>query len=150
MMELLFHPRALQGYILVFISVFGWGAATVFGKKLFQVGYRDEQIMAGRFILGFLCLLPFYASDETLFTHNLETYGQISLMVMVSGLLAMYLYYHGLQKISARACSLTEMFFPFMAVIVNWLFLGTTLSPIQLFGGGLLLLGSVIIQIKQY
>ncbi|MBT4792424.1 MAG: DMT family transporter, partial [Halobacteriovoraceae bacterium] len=33
--ELLLHPGALQGYILVFISVFGWGAATVFGKKLF-------------------------------------------------------------------------------------------------------------------
>jgi drug/metabolite transporter (DMT)-like permease len=148
--ELLLHPGALQGYILVFISVFGWGAATVFGKKLFLVGYQDEQIMAGRFILGFVCLIPFYTMNKTLFTHSVDVYGQISLMVLVSGLLAMYLYYHGLRKISARACSLTEMFFPFMAVIVNWLFLGTTLTLIQLIGGGLLLIGSIVIQFKRY
>jgi drug/metabolite transporter (DMT)-like permease len=42
------------------------------------------------------------------------------------------------------------MFFPFMAVIINWLFLGASLSPAQLLGGILLLIGSVIIQLKQY
>jgi len=148
--NLLIHPGAFQGYVLVVFSIVGWGAATVFGKKLGQEGYTNEQIMAGRFIMGFLCLIPLTSFANDLFTHSLETYGKISLMVLVSGLLAMYVFYQGLRKISARACSLAEMFFPFMAVIVNWLFLGTTLTPIQLIGGGLLLLGSVVIQLKHY
>ncbi len=148
--DTLFGPGALQGYILVMFSIFGWGAATVFGKKLGTEGYSDEQIMSGRFIVGFLCLLPFGISQTDLFTHSIETYGKISLMVLVSGLLAMYVFYQGLRKISARACSLAEMFFPFMAVIVNWLFLNASLSAVQLIGGGLLLLGSIVIQIKHY
>ena len=148
--DLLVHPGAFQGYILVIFSIIGWGAATVFGKKLGQEGYTNEEIMAGRFIMGFLCLIPLTTYAPDLFTHSIETFGKISLMVLVSGLLAMYVFYQGLRKISARACSLAEMFFPFMAVIVNWLFLDTSLTPIQLIGGGLLLLGSVIIQLRHY
>ena len=106
--------------------------------------------MAGRFVMGFICLLPFVFLSESIFSHNIEVYGKVSLMVLVSGLLAMYLYYQGLRKLSARACSLTEMFFPFMAVLVNWLFLGASLSPVQLVGGGILLLGSLVIQLKRY
>jgi drug/metabolite transporter (DMT)-like permease len=148
--ELLFHPGAFQGYILVLFSVCGWGAATVFGKKLVTLGYSDEQILAGRFLTGFLCLTPFLATGVDIFTHSVEVYSKVSLMVLLSGLLAMYLYYQGLRRLSARACSLTEMFFPLMAVIVNWYFLGATLTPVQIFGGLLLILGSLIIQLKQY
>lgn len=148
--EVLFHDNSLFGYVLVSISVIGWGAATVFGKKLGKEGYSDEQIMAGRFFMGFLCLLPIAFNLDDLFTHSINVYGKISLMVLVSGLLAMWVFYQGLRRTSARACSLAEMFFPFMAVIVNWLFLGATLTPIQIAGGALLLLGSIVIQLKQY
>lgn len=148
--EILFHPGAGLGYILVLFSVLGWGSATVFGKKLSLLGYKDEQIMGGRFILGLLALLPFLPFSSQILSHGIEVYSKVSLMVLLSGLLAMYLYYHGLRKISARACSLTEMFFPFMAVIVNWLVLGAQLTPLQILGGGLLLIGSVTIQLKQY
>ena len=145
-----FHPGAPQGYILTLFSVIGWGAATVFGKKLSLEGYTNEQIMSGRFLMGLVALLPFVGFDLQVFSHPVEVYGKISLMVFLSGLLAMYIFYQGLRRVSARACSLAEMFFPFMAVIVNWLFLNATLSPIQVAGGALLLLGSVVIQIKHY
>ncbi len=148
--EMLIRPGAILGLLLVFFSVFGWGASTVFGKKLVQLGYQDEQIMAGRFLTGFLCLIPFIPFHHDLFTHTVDVYGKVSLMVFVSGLLAMYLYYHGLRKVSARACSIAELFFPFMAVIVNWLVLDATLSFQQLLGGAVLLMGSLVIQIKHY
>lgn len=148
--ELLLHQKAMQGYLLVMFSIVGWGAATVFGKKLVTLGYGDDVILAGRFTMGFLCLLPFAFSDKSLFTHSMETYGSISLMVLISGLLGMYLYYQGLRKISARLCSLAEMFFPLMAVIVNWLFLEAVLTPVQILGGIILILGSLVIQIKRY
>ncbi len=148
--DLFLQSGSIKGYLLVMFSVFGWGAATVFGKKLLYIGYQDEQVLAGRFIFGFICLLPFLAGEHNVFAQSVANVSKISLMVLVSGLLAMYLYYHGLRKISARACSLTEMFFPFMAVIVNWLFLDATLTAVQITGGLLLLTGSIIIQLKQY
>jgi drug/metabolite transporter (DMT)-like permease len=148
--RLLVHPGAFQGYVLVLFSILGWASATVFGKKLGQEGFSDEQIMGGRFVTGFLCLLPLASLPSDLFTHNVEVYSKIALMVLVSGLLAMYLYYQGLRRLSARTCSLAEMFFPFMAVIVNWLFLNASLSPVQILGGAILILGSMVIQLKRY
>lgn len=146
----LFNPGSLLGYVFVFFAVSGWGASTVFGKKLSQNGFQNEQIMAGRFFIGFLCLLPFVPFQSELFSHSVDVFGKISLMVLLSGLLAMYLFYQGLRRLSARACSLTEMFFPFMAVLVNWIFLDATLSAIQILGGLVLLLGSLVIQLRRY
>lgn len=148
--ELFFHQKALLGYVLVLFSAIGWGASTVFSKKLVSLGYTDEIVLGGRFFMGLLCLLPFAIGEQTLFTHSVDTYSKVALMVLVSGLMAMYLYYQGLRRIPARLCTLAEMFFPFMAVIVNWLFLGATLTPIQILGGLILMLGSVVIQVKHY
>lgn len=146
----LFQQKAMLGYALVAISVIGWGAATVFGKKLSLEGYDNEEIMSGRFLMGLLVLIPFAYNTPETFNHSVEVYGKVTLMVLVSGMLAMFVYYKGLKLISARATSLGEMFFPFMAIIVNWLFLGAKLTPIQLTGGAVLLLGSLIIQWKKY
>ena len=148
--NLFFHQKAMIGYLLVIFSAIGWGASTVFSKKLVSLGYHDEIILGGRFFMGLICLLPFTLGESTLFSHNVEIYSKVALMVLVSGLMAMYLYYQGLRRIPARLCTLAEMFFPFMAVIVNWLFLGATLTPIQIIGGLILMLGSVVIQVKHY
>ena len=148
--DIIFNSTAFKGYVLVFFSVLGWGATTVFGKKLAKEGYSNEQIMSGRFLMGLLAIIPFMASRNTLFTHSINVYGKISLMVLVSGILAMYLYYQGLRKISARAATLAEMFFPFMAILVNWVFLQKSLEVVQLVGGGVLIAGSLVIQLKKY
>lgn len=147
--NLLFHDNAFTGYALVAVSVVGWASSTVFGKKLSLSGVSNEEIMTGRFLVGLICLLPFLGMGADVFTHSVEIYGKVSLMVVISGVLAMYLYYRGLSKISARSCTLAEMFFPFFAVVVNWIFLDKSLSPIQLAGGGLLLLGSSMIQVRK-
>jgi len=148
--DIIFNSTAFKGYVLVFFSVLGWGATTVFGKKLAKEGYSNEQIMSGRFLMGLLAIIPFVASKNMLFTHSINVYGKISLMVLVSGILAMYLYYQGLRKISARAATLAEMFFPFMAILVNWIFLQKSLEVVQLVGGGVLIAGSLVIQLKKY
>lgn len=145
-----FDSTTFKGYILVLFSILGWGASTVYGKKLSQEGFSNQQIMAGRFIVGFLAIIPFVAPQVELLKHPIEIYGKISLMVLCSGILAMYLYYQGLRITSARAATLAEMFFPFMAILVNWIFLQKSLEPIQLIGGGVLIAGSLVIQLKKY
>ncbi len=77
-------------------------------------------------------------------------YGKVFLMVLLSGLAGMYFYYKGLKLLSARTCALAEMFFPFSAVVINWVFLGAKLLPVQIIGAGLLVISSVVIQLKKY
>lgn len=145
----LFSSTAFMGYGLVAISVIGWGASTVFGKKLSE-NYTHQEIMCGRFITAFICILPLVSSPEVKLNIDMMSIGKIAIMVLLSGLLAMFFYYKGLKKISAKTCALAELFFPFAAVIVNWIFLGQSLSEVQLAGGALLLIGSSIVQLNHY
>lgn len=144
------QDRPLLGLGLTLVSIVSWGASTVYGKKLATQGLSEEQIMGGRYMMGLLAITPLLFWRHVPLSFSVDIYGKISLMVIVSGVLAMYLFYQGLKRLSARACSLAEMFFPFMAVIVNWLFLGASLDQIQLLGGGLLLFSSLVIQIRKY
>lgn len=141
---------ALQGYMLVGVSIVGWGATTVFGKRLTIVGFETKSIMAGRFLTGLLVLIPFVNWNRSLILPQGEDYLRILIMVLISGALAMWLYYQGLKRISAKTTAIAEMFFPFFAIMVNWFFLGKQLTDLQLLGGGVLILGSLVIQIKKY
>lgn len=142
--------NAITGYLHVFISIVFWGAATVFGKRLSMAGYQPKSIMAGRFFTGLLALIPFVHWNQSLILPNGEDYVKIVMMVLISGALAMWLYYQGLKRLSAKTTAIAEMFFPFFAIIANWIFLGKELTVLQLVGGGLLIFGSFIIQLKKY
>jgi drug/metabolite transporter (DMT)-like permease len=146
----LLGSTAFQGYALTLLAVVSWGAATVFGKKLSLEGYSETEIMSGRFLMGFIFLIPLLATGQITFLTQTIVVGKVLIMVAVSGLLGMFLYYKGLKKLPARLCALAEMFFPFCAITVNWIFLNQALSPMEMIGGGLLLLGSTVIQLKHY
>ncbi len=146
----LFNKKFLVGYGLTFIAVFGWGASTVLGKRLTSRNYRESEIMSGRFLFGLFFLLPLMGSEQSPLPSNTAVVGKVFLMVVCSGFLGMYFYYRGLKYLSARLCTLLEMFFPFCAVVVNWVFLDATLTPLQLLGALLLMLGSTVIQIRHY
>jgi len=142
--------RAVRGYTLVLISVVGWGATTVFGKKLSLAGFETTSLMAGRFGLGFVAMafvVPW--GREMIFADPMD-YARIAAMVVISGLLAMAFYYQGMKRLPAKLCSILEMFFPLMAIGVNWFILGQQLLEVQLLGGGLLILGALVLQLKKY
>lgn len=153
-----FQTNSLKGLLLTLIAVLSWGAATVYGKKLMNEGIAEFEIMLGRFFFGVIGLLPFIIS---LNWYNFmgsaasrlwpwQYYAPLFVMVFLSGFLGMAFYYHGVRYLSAKACALFEMFFPFFAVIVNWVFLNDQITISQIIGAIALLLGSAMIQIKHY
>lgn len=139
----------VRGYGLVAISVVCWGAATVYGKKLGLAGFTPAGIFAGRFSVGLIALLYFVPWRTGLVFHDSTDYARV-LAIGVIGGLGMAAYYRGLGRISAKLCAILELFFPLMAVVLNWVVLGQSLEEIQLVGGGLLTLGALVIQLKKY
>lgn len=139
---------AAAGYALTLLAVVGWGASTVFGKKLSQQGLNETQILLGRFGFGFAFLFLYCLSLGRLPTAALGslTYLKVLGMVLISGLLGMFLYYKGLRRVPAHIASVAELFFPFSAVLINWIFLGKTLTPVQITGAVLLTAAAVILQ----
>lgn len=75
---------------------------------------------------------------------SIEILMKIFAMVLISGLAGMWFYYRGIKKVSAHVGALAELFFPFCAVTLNWIFLGHTLQPVQIVGA-LILIASVIL-----
>ena len=146
----LLDQKFLLGYGLTFLAVFSWGCSTVFGKKLTTCGFKEQEIMAGRFSMGLICLFPILLTGEIQMDSNPMTWGKIIAMVVISGLLGMFFYYKGLKLVSARVAALAEMFFPLCAVLVNWIFLNQALTFQQILGGVLLLIGSTVIQLRHY
>lgn len=146
----LLNQKSFIGYALTFVAVISWGSSTVFGKKLSLSGLGEKEIMAGRFSMGLVCLIPILLTGEMNLDLNGETWSKLFLMVLLSGVLGMFFYYKGLKLVSARVCALAEMFFPLCAVLVNWAFLSQSLSIYQMLGGLLLLIGSTVIQLRHY
>lgn len=139
------------GYFLTLLAVAGWAASTVYGKKLGHAGFSETEIMAGRFVFGFVTLLALCTANQSLPSAEIEaeTYLKIAGMVLISGLLGMYLYYRGLKLLSAHIGSIAELFFPISAVLINWIFLGKTLELMQIAGAIVLIIASVGIHLNK-
>lgn len=148
----LLTENAVLGYLFTLIAVVSWGASTVFGKKLSYQGFTETQIMSGRFITGFVFMgIYLFAEFGTISMNwSVDIYLKVFALVMLSGLLGMYVFYKGLKTISARACAIAEMFFPFSAVCVNWFFFDAKLLPVQILGAVILAISSTVIQYKKY
>ncbi|ASJ72134.1 DMT family transporter [Granulosicoccus antarcticus] len=153
----------LLGYGCTLIAVVGWGAATVYGKQLSNKGFSTTDLMAGRFLVGFLVLTPiawlFANPAEVTGMHmplqflsgdkQFNTLVLIAVMVLISGVGGMGFYYLGMKRLPARACAVAEMFFPVAAVLINWLVLGQALTPLQMVGAAVLLCGSTMVAVSQ-
>jgi drug/metabolite transporter (DMT)-like permease len=131
----------LLGIGLALSAAFFWGGSTVFGR--FVLDKISFQMMTSlRFLtaLVFLFLLNIYY--KTLPELRLTT-GKDWLFVfmtaIIAGFVSLLIYYYGLRSTKASVATLCELAFPFAAVIVNWIFLGATLSIVQILGGIILL-----------
>ena len=140
----------LLGYGCTLFAVLAWGASTVLGKRLGNSGFSPTELMAGRFAAGFVVLTPLlFVFGEPAQAVEPAIAGKVVLMVLISGLAALWLYYRGMQRLPARAVAVAEMAFPVAAVLVNWIALGKTLEPIQLAGAAVLLGGSTMVALTQ-
>jgi drug/metabolite transporter (DMT)-like permease len=134
-----FNPNIIGiGYAL--LAAFLWGASTVFGK--YVLINTDFKLMTGlRFVIAFVFLLIFNLSTQsipTLATVSPKDWLFIVVIAITSGVVALFIYYKGLENTKASVATIAELGFPMAAVIVNWIFLSATLVPMQLVGMAIL------------
>ena len=110
-----------------------WALGTVLGRYLAR-DMRFEHVATLRFAFGLpasavaLLILgtPDFASAHDAFW--------IGTLALVTGLLALGLYYYGLQRTPAVAASLAELAFPVSAILVGYFKFGQTLTGSQWLG----------------
>ena len=70
---------------------------------------------------------------------SINQWKTIIIIVLSTGMVALFIYYYGLNKIPASHTTLFELFWPLSAVIIDWIKNGEPLSMTQFLGAGMLL-----------
>lgn len=134
-----FNPNVI-GVLYALLAALLWGASTVFGKYVLQK--TDFKLMTAlRFVLAFIFLLFLNVTTNSvpaLSNVTLIDWVYIVIIAVASGVVALFIYYKGLENTKASVATIAELGFPMAAVIINWIFLDASLVPMQLVGMAIL------------
>ncbi len=138
------------GVVFALLAAFLWGGSTVFGRVVLRK-LSFQAMTAARFLsaLVFLFVLEiYYGRLGELRTATPKDWLYVLIIAILAGFVSLFIYYRGLQFTKASIATIGELAFPFAAVIVNWIFLGATLTLAQILGGLILLFSMVKLSLE--
>lgn len=144
-----FNPNT-AGVLLALLAAFFWGASTVFGKYVLNAT-NFKVMTALRFSLAFVFLFLLNWQQHAFPDWSKVTgtdYLFIFIIAVTSGVVSLFIYYKGLETTRASVATLAELGFPMAAILVNWIFLNATLTPVQILGVCILL--AAVFGLAQY
>jgi DME family drug/metabolite transporter len=127
------HARGLVPIAETLGAAVLWGAGTVFGRFLSRK-LTFEHVTTVRFAFGLVasaCALPIMGANVYAGAHDSVWIGVLAL---VTGLVALGLYYYGLQRTPAVLAALGELAFPVTATLVGIYVFSNHLSRTQWVG----------------
>ena len=122
-----------SGALFAFIAAFAFGSSTVFGKR--AANHLDYKAVAAlRFGLTTILMFILVALNGSLLHLGAVSSTQwelLGLIVLTSGAGAMFIYYFGLRRVPASAATILELFWPFSALVLDYVFNHNYLNLIQ-------------------
>ncbi len=137
------NTETVYACLLAVFAAFCFGSATVFGKCITN-RYSSVTITFYRYIITALILGAFVLVSGNLYLfHNVtsENWLIVVLIVFISGLLSVYLYYLGLKHVKAGIAAFCELSMPIAAVTLDYFVNHSYLSSVQLAGGIVMIAG---------
>jgi drug/metabolite transporter (DMT)-like permease len=141
-----FGGASLAGDVLVLLSTMAWAGYSVLVKPLVRrcspMSVTMLSAVAGAVPLLLLTLLVVPPGD----LGRISTRGWITLVVSaVIGIALPYIIWnYGIRQLGSARTALYSYLVPFIALIVAWIWLGETLTPVQVAGGACVLAGVVL------
>jgi drug/metabolite transporter (DMT)-like permease len=134
-----------KGVMYALVAASLWAASTVAGKSV--SGTLPPSVIAfWRYAFGLLTLLGLFglavsAGESIPFSvlHQGRILRALLYIAAIPGIAGLVFYYSGLKRASAISATFTELLFPVSAVVLNWVFLGASLSIVQILAGVVLL-----------
>ena len=137
------------GVLAAIASAFFFASYTVLAEKTGAL-YGSTGAMFRGFVVAAVLWAAYQAPrgvpDELLERSNVP---QILFVGIAGTLLAFLLYGWGIRHVRAERASITATLEPVIAAVVAWVWLGQTLSPIQLAGGLLVVAAVVSLQLRR-
>ncbi len=126
--------RTMKAALYALLAAFSFGSSTVFSKKILM---NHNFVTATFFRYGFtsLMLLLFVFATGSWIELELTTKTNWIYFVIIgltTGSGAIMIYYYGLRRVKAIVATISELLFPISAILFDYIFNGSVLSPIQL------------------
>jgi drug/metabolite transporter (DMT)-like permease len=139
---------SLSGTLFALVSALGFSFYAAYGNK--GVGRYDPRTMM---TFAFLSAGLIWITIRPLWTlpwgnYDLSTWGFFFYLATVATVIPFGLFLVSLRYLEPSRSSLTSMLEPVVAALVAWLWLGETLEPWQMVGGGGVLGGIMLLQVE--
>jgi len=124
-----------------------WGIGTAFSKYALK-GTSYVHITGLRFGMTVIFALLFAVGTGSGGAIGALTWEQLWYLVAITfstGLVALLIYYYGLQKVQASRAAILELAWPLSSVIIGWWFLGQGLTVTQALGAGALMITTYLL-----
>lgn len=129
-----------------------WGIGTAFSKYALK-GTSYPHVTAARFGLTAVLSLFFVIGSGSAGAISALTQTQFFYLLAITfstGLVALLIYYYGLQRVAASRAAILELAWPLSAVIIGWLFLNQELTISQTLGALILAFTTTFILRNRY
>ena len=141
----------IQAALWALVAAFSFGSATVLGKKaltrlpyyttnFFRFGFTSLFMLIYILIIGQLCEFQNVTPTNWLF---------FFIIAVTTGSGAIFLFYYGLNKVTAIVSTICELFFPISAIFFDYIINKHVLSPIQWISALIMILAIVEISYKR-
>lgn len=133
--------QTLQAALYAVGAAAAWGTSTSFSKMLLnRVSSTTATSLRffGTTVLAFIACLIFLPSS-LIMEVTVSQLLRFGLIALSTGMVALYLYYKGLQKTQAKIATILELVFPVLGVVIDAVVFKTFLAPTQLLAAALLL-----------
>jgi drug/metabolite transporter (DMT)-like permease len=124
------HGAVLQGVLLALVAAFLYAVATLATRKL--SGVPPAQIAGLQLILGVAVLAPL--ADFSTAWRGWQSWSSLLILGLVHTGLMYNLMYAAFQRLTAGMIASLSFIYPLVAILVDFAFFQTMLSPIQLLG----------------
>ncbi len=114
-------------------AAFAWGSSTALSKLLLRE-HSTEMTTGLRFVLttifSFIAIL-FFSDINAIFTVTASQLMRFGIIALSTGMVAVYIYYKGLQMTQAKITTIIELIFPMLAVTIDAFVYKSFLAPSQ-------------------
>lgn len=145
-------PNIIKGSLYAILAAFSFGISTVLGKKaLSNCEFRTAvytRYLFTTIIMGIIIIIN-GNFVEHLYKTTPKHWLIFTIIGMISGTTAIYLYYKGLRFIKASIATMCELSFPISAIIFDFIFNKKMLSPVQFISAGVMIYAIYMINKNQ-
>jgi drug/metabolite transporter (DMT)-like permease len=137
--------NTIKAALYALLAAFSFGSSTVFSKKIL---INHNFVTATFFRYGFTSILLLIMVLITGKAYQLELTTDVNwiyfiIIGLTTGSGAIFIYYYGLRRVKAIVATISELLFPISAVLFDYLFNSSVLSPVQMLSAVIMVLAII-------